>query len=209
MANENFYSVIPEIRNRGSHLLFKKKDLDSRERHSGMTNWLVLFFFFSCPYLYSQTKKVNVPVVETAADGTRTLILPDDIETALQSESPGYRIPKDSEYNSEMLGYYNSRLIGVHPSVAWGDFNGDTKRDYAFLVITQEGKLGPLVELLIFNGHKKNGGTFDINRQGEVYNFKDDYVSFVDAKLTKGRYKRNGWYINWDKKKNSYVTLKP
>ena len=45
-------------------------------------------------------------------------------------------------------------------------------------------------------------------RLGEVYNFKDDYVSFVENKLYKGRYKKGGWYINWDKKKNAYNVLK-
>lgn len=153
-------------------------------------------------------KKVKVPTIIERENGVRSLQLPDDVDIYLQTEFPGYRIPKDSEYNPDMLSYYNYRLIGVHPAVAWGDFNGDGKRDYSLLIITSEGKLGPLMELVALNGRKKTGGDFDVFRLGEVYNFKDDYVSFVENKLTKGKYKKGAWYINWDKKKNVYVVTK-
>ncbi len=147
------------------------------------------------------------PITEDAPDGSgRMLVLPQDVRDFLLKEFPTYRVPKDSEYNPEMLQYYNSRLIGVHPCVAWGDFNGDKKRDYAFLIITGDTKWGPLMELVVLNG--RGGSNFDSYRLGEVYNFKDDYVSFVDNKLYKGRYKKGGWYINWDKKTNNYSVLK-
>ena len=70
---------------------------------------------------------------------------------------------------------------------------------------TGDTKWGPLCELVMFNGAKKGYETF---RLGEVYNFKDDYVSFSDGKLYKGRFKKGGWYINWDKKKNTYIVTK-
>lgn len=153
-------------------------------------------------------KSVNVPTMVDLPDGTRTLELPEDLQTYLLAKYPGFRIPKDTEYNAEMIQYFYSRLIGTHPCVAYGDFNGDQKRDYAMLIVTQETKWGPLVELVILNGRKKNGGDFDVFRIGEVYNFKDDYMSFQGNRLIKGKYKKSAWYINWDKKKNQYVNLK-
>jgi hypothetical protein len=152
-------------------------------------------------------KNPKNPIMEDAPDGSgRMLVLPQDVKEFLLKEFPTYRIPKDADYDPAMLQYFNSRLIGVHPSVAWGDFNGDKKKDYAFLIITGDTKWGPLVELVVLNG--RSGG-YDSYRLGEVYNFKEDYVSFVDNKLYKGRYKKDGWYINWDKKKNSYSVMKP
>ena len=151
-------------------------------------------------------KNVKNPIMQDAPDGSgRMLVLPNDVRDFLRQEFPLFRIPKDSEYNPEMLQYYNWRLIGVHPSVAYGDFNGDKKKDYLFLIITGDTKWGPLCELIALNGR---GGGFDAYRLGEVYNFKDDYVSFVENKLYKGRYKKGGWYITWDKKTNNYSVLK-
>jgi hypothetical protein len=150
-------------------------------------------------------KKGKNPTVEESPDGKRTVVLPDDIDLFLSVEFPKYRLPDESEFDPEMLQYYNSRLIGVYPAVAYGDFNGDKKRDYALLVITGDTKWGPLCELVVANGTK---GGYEAFRLGEVYEFKNDYVSFVDNKLIKGRYKKNGWYINWDPKKNTYNVLK-
>ena len=164
-----------------------------------------LLFLAGAPSARAASKN---PEIVTAKDGTRTLVLPDDVDAALSAEFPGYRIPKESDYNPEMLEYFNSNLIGVYPAVAWGDFNGDRKRDYALLIITQDTKWGPLVELVVLNGHSRNGGEFDVFRLGEVYKFKNDYVSFLDGKLTKGSYETSAWYINWDKKNNNYVVTK-
>jgi hypothetical protein len=156
---------------------------------------------------FASDKNPKNPIMEDAPDGSgRQLVLPADVRNALEKEFPTYRIPKDAEYNPDMLQYYNGRLIGVHPSVAWGDFNGDKKRDYAFLIITGDTKWGPLCDLVIMNGDR--GHEFEMFRLGEVYDFKDDYVSFVDGKLTKGRYKKNAWYITWDKKSSNYQVLK-
>lgn len=173
----------------------------------GRLGGVTLFLLFLIPtFIIAGPKNVKNPVVEDAPDGSgRMLVLPQDAREFLLREFPAYRIPKDGEYNPAMLQYFNSRLVGVHPAVAWGDFNGDKKRDYAFLVITGDTKWGPLVELVVLNGR---GGGFESHRLGEVYNFKDDYVSFSDNKLYKGRYKKGGWYINWDKKKNVYNVLK-
>ena len=151
-------------------------------------------------------KKPKNPVVEDAPDGSgRMLHLPLDVRDFMLQEFPTFRIPKDSEYSPEMLQYFNSRLVGVHPAVAWGDFNGDKKKDYAFLVITADTKWGPLVELIVLNGR---GNSYDSFRLGEVYDFKDHYISFNDNKLYKGRFKKGGWFINWDKKTNTYTVLK-
>ncbi len=167
---------------------------------------LTVFLLSICLTAAAVDKNPKNPIVEEAPDGSgRMLLLPNDVKEFLQKEFPTYRIPKDAEYNPEMLRYYNSRLIGVHPAVAWGDFNGDKKRDYAFIIITGDTKWGPLCELIVLDG--KSGG-FDAMRLGEIYNFKDDYVSFVDNKLYKGRYKKDGWYINWDKKSGTYAVLK-
>ena len=168
--------------------------------------WLVLLTTLASTAM-SGDKNPKNPVVEDAPDGSgRQLVLPSDIQEALATEFPGYRIPKDADYNPEMLSYYNYRLIGVHPAVAWGDFNGDRKRDYAFIIITGDTKWGPLCDLVVFNG--AGGHSFEAFRLGEIYNFKDEYESFVDGNLTKGRFKKGAWYINWNKKTNNYDVLK-
>jgi hypothetical protein len=148
----------------------------------------------------------DVPTV-VEAEGLRILKLPEDLSNYLSKEFPDYKIPAEGDYNPEMLSYFHSRLIGIHPAVAWGDFNGDKKRDYAFLLITGTTNWGPLVELIVLNGTKKRG-EFESIRLGEVYDFKDDYVSYANDKLTKGKYRKSAWYINWDKKTNSYVVHK-
>lgn len=164
-----------------------------------------LLFMFGIGASFYAGRSKN-PVVEDAPDGSgRMLTLPDDVKEFLLKEFPTYRIPKDAEYNPQMLTYYNSRLVGVHPAVAWGDFNGDKKRDYTLLIITGDTKWGPLCELVVLTGSRSG---YDVSRLGEVYNFKDDYVSFSDGKLYKGRFKKGGWYINWDKKTNTYLVLK-
>lgn len=151
-------------------------------------------------------EKVKIPTVVEAPDGSgRMLLIPDDVRTFLENEFPNFRLPKETDFNEEMRRYYFSRLIGVHPAVAWGDFNKDKKRDYAFLVITGDTPWGPLCELVIANG---KGRTFEAHRLGEVYQFKSDYVSFKDGKLYKGRFKKGGWHINWDARKKTYVALK-
>jgi hypothetical protein len=149
-------------------------------------------------------KRVKAPVMEEA-EGIRRLLLPDDVTSFIAQEFPGSRVPDETQFNPEMLQYFFSRLIGVHPAVAFGDFNGDKKRDYMMLLITSETKWGPLCELVVLNGRKKG---FESFRLGEVYNFKDDYVSFNEGKLYKGRYKKGGWYITVDKKKGSYIVTK-
>jgi hypothetical protein len=152
-------------------------------------------------------KRVKSPTMEELGDGkgTRRLLLPEDISTFLQKEFPNSRLPAEEDFSPEMRQYYFSRLVGVHPAVAWGDFNGDKKRDYLFLVITGDTKWGPLCELVAVNGGKKGYEAF---RLGEVYNFKEDYVSFQDNKLSKGRYRKGAWYINWDPKKSLYIVTK-
>ena len=73
--------------------------------------------------------------------------------------------------------------------------------------MTSEGKWGPLVELVVLNGDSGKD-KFIPFRLGEIYNFKDDYVSFNDGKLMKGRYKKGAWFITWNKKENKYVVNK-
>lgn len=147
----------------------------------------------------------NVPVMEESETG-QTLVLPDFLDAALQAEFPGYKIPAKTDYNPEMVTYYYSRLVGIHPAIAWGDFNGDKKTDYAFLLITGQSSWGPLVELVVMNGESRKD--FTSYRLGEIYNFKDDYVSFVDNKLMKGRFKKGAWFINWNKKTKTYDVTK-
>jgi hypothetical protein len=147
----------------------------------------------------------NTPVMEDTEKG-QILVLPDFLDATLQAEFPGYKIPAKTDFNPEMITYYYGRLIGVHPSVAWGDFNGDKKTDYALLMITGQTSWGPIVELVVFNGLSKK--EFTPYRLGEVYNFKDDYVSFVEGKLVKGRFKKGAWFINWNKKNKTYDVTK-
>lgn len=169
--------------------------------------WLIVLAVIGLGvFSFAGEKNPKHPIVEEAPDGSgRMVVLPLDVRNFLLKEFPSFRFPKDKEYNPAMLQYFNSRLVGVHPAVAWGDFNGDKKKDYAFLLITGDTKWGPLVELVVLNARGKE---FDSFRLGEVYNFKDDYVSFNDNKLYKGRLKKGGWYINWDKKTNNYSVLK-
>jgi hypothetical protein len=147
----------------------------------------------------------NPAIKET--DKGHIVVLPAEVERYLDKEFPGYRIPSDAEFSPEMLAYYYGRLIGIHPAVAWGDFNEDKKKDYALLLATGQTHWGPIVELVILNGGKKSG-EFETFRLGEVNGFKDDYISFVDTKLSKGKYHKGGWFINWDKKEKKYVTFK-
>jgi hypothetical protein len=157
------------------------------------------------PFLTGADRKVKNPTLFDTPDGTRLLVVPEDVQKSLSEEFPGFRFPADAELSPEMFQYYNSRLLGVHPVVAWGDFNGDKKRDYVFLLITGDTKWGPLCELVILNGSKSGYFAY---RLGEVYNFKDDYVTFSENKLYKGRYRKGGWRINWDPKKSTYDVLK-
>jgi hypothetical protein len=100
------------------------------------------------PGIHAAEKKVKNPVLNENPDGTRTLQLPDDLQNFLTSEFPTHRFPKDEEFSSEMLQYYFSNLIGVYPAVAWGDFNGDKKKDYLLLIITGDTKWGPMCALM-------------------------------------------------------------
>jgi hypothetical protein len=157
-------------------------------------------------FVESNAKNSNVPVMEDTDKGP-VLVLPDYLDAYLQAEFPGFKIPAKTDFNPEMLAYYYSRLVGIHPAVAWGDFNGDKKTDYAMLLITSETKWGPVVELVVLNGGGKKG-SYDSYRLGEIYNFKEDYVSFDDGKLMKGRFKKGAWFINWNKKNKTYDVAK-
>lgn len=159
---------------------------------------------FLVSFSLAKSKK-DIPTIEETEKGP-VLVLPEALDAFLQAEFPGYRVPDQSEFNPEMVSYYNSRLIGISPAVAWGDFNGDKKQDFAFLLVTGQSKWGPQVELVVANGASRS--EFETYRLGEIYNFKDDYVSFVEGKLYKGRYKKGGWYINWNKKNKTYDVTK-
>ncbi len=158
------------------------------------------------PVARAADKKVKTPIMEEVGEGQpRRLLMPDDITEALTKEFPGSRMPVETDFSDEMKAYYNERLIGVHPAVAFGDFNGDKKRDYLLLLITGDTKWGPICELVVAGGEKKG---FTIYRLGEVYNFKDNYASFQYEKLLMGRYKKGAWYITWDPKKKQYNLAK-
>jgi len=150
-------------------------------------------------------RKVKTPVMEDVGDGTRRLLMPQDISESLAKEFPGSRMPVETDFSDEMKAYYNERLIGVHPAVAFGDFNGDKRRDYLVLLITGDTKWGPICELVVAGGEKKG---YVVYRLGEVYNFKDNYASFQYEKLLMGRYKKGAWYITWDAKKKQYNLAK-
>lgn len=147
----------------------------------------------------------NPSIIETEAGPE--LVLTTDLKMFLNKEFPNHRVPSDKDFNPQMLKYFYSNLVGLHPAIAWGDFNNDKKRDYILLLVTGETPWGPLVELIILNG-KKKGDEFDIVNREELYKFKDDYVSFREGKLYKGRYQQNGWYIQWDPKEKSYSIIK-
>ena len=169
-----------------------------------LTGVILTSLFFPAA-LNAGEKRVKTPTMEDVGDGTRRLLMPDDITAFLNQEFPGSRMPKESDFSDAMKQYYNEELIGVFPAVAFGDFNGDKKRDYLLLLITGDTKWGPLCELVAVNGGKKG---FEAFRLGEVYNFKDDYVSFKDNRLIKGRYKKGAWHITWDPKDKKYVVIK-
>jgi hypothetical protein len=116
-------------------------------------------------------------------------------------------MPAEKDFDPAMLSYYNSRLIGIHPAIAWGDFNGDKRPDYALLIITSQSNWGPVVELVVLNGISGRD-KFRPFRLGEIYNIKEDYLSFSEGKLMKGRHKKGAWFISWDKKNNTYVVNK-
>lgn len=176
-----------------------------RRRLNSLLTGLILASLFVPAAARAGEKRVKTPTMEDVGDGTRRLLMPDDITQFLNQEFPGSRFPKDAEFSDEMKAYYNEDLIGVYPGVAFGDFNGDRKRDYLLLLITGESKWGPQCELIAVNGGRKG---FEAFRLGEVYNFKDDYVSFRNNHLIKGRYKKGAWHINWDAKNKNYVVTK-
>lgn len=151
-------------------------------------------------------KRSDIPTVEATETG-RVLAIPQELDKFLSKEFPKYRLPSDQDFNPEMLTYFFSNLIGLHPAVAWGDFNQDKKRDYALLIITGDTPWGPLVELVVLNGTGKKSH-YETFRLGEVYSPKDDYISFANEKLQKGKFRKGAWYINWDKKSASYVVHK-
>jgi hypothetical protein len=157
------------------------------------------------PWMQAGRKGKHPTTLETETG--REVVLTSDIKKILNKEIPDHRIPKDSDFNPKMLKWYYPQLIGIHPAVAWGDFNKDKKTDYALLVITGDTPWGPVVELVVLNG-KKGKGQYDLHRLGEVYKFKDDYLSSKDGKLTKGRYQQGAWYINWSAKDKTYIIYK-
>ena len=166
-----------------------------------------LLMFNGAALVHAKKKKSSkIPLVEENEHG-RILILPDRLANALEDEFPGYRIPEEMEYDDKMLKHFYSNLVGLHPAVTWGDFNGDKKTDYALLIITGDSPWGPLVELVIMNGKRKKG-QFELFRLGEVYGHKDDYLRYQNKKLIKGDFKKGAWYINWDKKTKSYTIHK-
>lgn len=169
----------------------------------------VLLTLFVAIFLASQAdarkKRGNNPTIQETEHG-RILILPEDLSDALEEEFPGYQIPEELTFDEKMLKHYYSRLIGIYPAIAWGDFNKDKRRDYALLLITGETPWGPLVELVIMNGKKR--GKFEAFRLGEIYGYKDDYLRFSYGKLYKGDFKKGGWYINWIKKEKNYTIRK-
>jgi len=162
---------------------------------------------FLAPSFVGAKKKGKVPTMEETTEQGRVLTLPEDVEDALEEEFPGFQIPDELGFDEKMMSFYHRQLIGIHPGVTWGDFNKDKKQDFAFFVITGESPWGPLIELVILNGKKKRG-QFQAYRLGEIYGFKQDYLRFRDGKLYKGKFKKGGWYINWDKKEKKYLIHK-
>lgn len=171
----------------------------------GLTGLFCASLFVSSS-MGGESKSKKFPYLEETPDG-KNLVLPDDLDEFLSVEFPKFRLPKLKDFNPAMLSYYNSNLLGIHPAITWGDFNNDKKLDYALLVITNETKWGPLIELVILNGISGKDKFFSYHL-GELYNIKDDYLSFDDGKLIKGRYKKGPWFISWDKKNSTYVINK-
>lgn len=166
---------------------------------------LGLVFLASHP-IWSKWGDGKNPEMQETENG-RVLTLPEPLSDYLEDEFPGFQIPKHADFSPDMLKYYNRELIGIHPAATWGDFNGDKKKDYAFLLITGQTPWGPSIELVVLNGLRKKG-QFESFRLGEVYNHKLAYLRFRNNKLYKGKFKRGGWYINWDKKKKDYLIHK-
>jgi len=166
------------------------------------------FFLLTVLVPAARAKSQAVPRIEDTPEMGRLLILPADLREYLRDNIPGFKIPLEQEFDPAMLKYYHSRLIGIHPAIAWGDFNKDKKLDYAILVVTAETPWGPQMELVILNGLKKKGGDYELFRMGEIYNFKKDYISFQNDKLLKGRYRGGAWFIKWNPKKALYTKLK-
>jgi len=189
--------------------------LPARQAFAGMTKQTAALSALACflfgliitaaPSVSWAGKGDNPTIIET--DKGRALILPPDLKNFLGKEFPKARIPSDSEFNKEMRKFYFSHLIGIHPAIAWGDFNKDKKKDYILLLVTGQTNWGPIVELVILNGGKSKS-VFEVFRLGEVINFKDSYVSFRDAKLIKGTYQKGGWYLNWEPKDQNYSLIK-
>jgi len=166
---------------------------------------LAISLLFRPSLLLSGGKGDNPKIVETSVG--RQLLLPADLKAFLEKEFPKARIPSDSEFDPAMLKFYFSHLIGIHPAIAWGDFNVDKKKDYILLLVTGQTNWGPIVELVVLNGGKGKQA-FEVFRLGEVIDFKESYVSFRDSKLIKGAFQKGGWYLTWDEKEQIYNVVK-
>lgn len=166
---------------------------------------LAVSLLISTALISTSDARSKGPTVEETEAG-RVLVLPDDLRAHLDGEFPTALVVPETDFDPEMLKFYYRNLVGVHPAIAFGDFNGDKRDDYALLLITGQSPWGPVVELIVLNGRKR--GRFETFNLGEIYNHKTDYVQFRGGKLYKGKYRRNGWRINWDEKKKDYVILK-
>ncbi len=154
---------------------------------------------------HAASKGDHPTIVETSIG--RQLVLPSDLKAFLEKEYPKARLLSDTDFDKPMLKFYFSNLIGIHPAIAWGDFNNDKQRDYILLLNTGQTQWGLVVQLVILNG-SKGKEKFEVFSMGEVLDYKESYVSFRDAKLIKGTFQKGGWYLNWDDKEKNYVLVK-
>lgn len=65
-------------------------------------------------------------------DGKDVLLLPDSLQTLIQTQFPGFRVPDNSDLTS-FWGRF--KVPGSFPFILLGDFNGDSLREDVILIL--------------------------------------------------------------------------
>ncbi len=137
------------------------KWLDSRVRTSWHQKTLTMALAFSLLIVGPvSADPVEDPTVVTE-DSKDVLLLPDALQTLIQTQFPGFRVPDNSDLTS-FWGRF--KVPGSFPFILLGDFNGDSIREDVALILISNSAW----KMVIFNKETSGytaaleiGNTFD------------------------------------------------
>lgn len=93
--------------------------------------------------------------------------LPKKVLANLDKTFPGWRL---AEVDSSIWKYFQANSMPMFPSVIWGDFNGDKKRDYAVQIVygdsTDRKRL-----LVAFLAKAKSYDRVELHKQGDDHRY--------------------------------------